>query len=148
MHVTLRFRLVWQSQSGRIKGPSIAQGKALRGGMYGDACAWSCARVSACVYQHVGAWAPVCVCMRVPARGCVSACVCIYLCVCKCVHVLCAPVCVCVYLHVGVCVFMHVHVLMCVHVCFCMCVCLCVCACLCVQASVSVCVPVCACGGH
>ena len=80
MHVTLRFRLVWQSQSGRIKGPSIAQGKALRGGTYGDACAWSCARVSACVYQHVG------VCLHVCAYTCVSASVCMF-CVRLCVSV-------------------------------------------------------------
>ena len=89
MHVTLRFRLLLESQSRRIKGPSRAQDKGLYevGRVATPVSAYTC--VSACVCMFM--------CVPVPARVRMFLCVC--MCVCACVYL---PVCARVYMYLCV----------------------------------------------
>ena len=98
-----------------------------------------CVSVCVCVYMCVCGGVCVCVYMCV----CGGVCVCVYMCVC-------GGVCVCVYMCVcgGVCVCVDVCVYLCmfVHVCVCVQIYVytCVCVDVCVYLSVCVCVCVCA----
>ena len=90
--------------------------------------------VSQANYSLSEVWHCMCVHMRVCARACVCAC----MCVCMCVHMrVCARACLCVYACVCACVCVYACVCVCVRVRACVCVyvcgvCVCACACVCV----------------